>query len=104
MAKAIAKAVKSPNAVVDGEVCRIDPSGPHRASRSSSGGPGALVFYAFDLLELDGEPKVELPLRERKAAAARRCSTARVKHVAYSESFDDGDALFEVARSGASRG
>ena len=96
VAKAVAKAVKSPNAVVDGEVCRIDPSG--RASFSElQRGTGALVFYAFDLLELDGEPQTELPLRERKDAL-RELLDARVANVVYSESFDDGDALFEVAR------
>jgi bifunctional non-homologous end joining protein LigD len=96
VAKAIAKAVKSPNAVVDGEVCRTDSSGRTSFSELQRG-TGALVFYAFDLLELDGEPKLDLPLRERKAQL-RKLLDGRVKTVAYSESFDDGDALFEVAR------
>jgi bifunctional non-homologous end joining protein LigD len=96
VAKAIAKAVKSPNAVVDGEVARIDASG--RASFSElQRGTGTLVFYAFDLLELDGEPQTELPLRERKDGL-RKLLDARVENVVYSESFDDGDALFQVAR------
>ena len=96
VAKAIAKAVKSPNAVVDGEVTRIDASG--RASFSElQRGTGALVFYAFDLLELDGEPQTELPLHERKDGL-RELLDARVENVVYSESFEDGDALFEVAR------
>jgi bifunctional non-homologous end joining protein LigD len=96
VAKAVARAVKSPNAVVDGEVCRVDPTG--RASFSElQRGTGALVFYAFDLLELDGEPQTELPLRERKDAL-RKLLDPRVENVAYSESFDDGDALFLVAR------
>jgi bifunctional non-homologous end joining protein LigD len=96
VAKAIAKAVKSPNAVVDGEVARIDTSG--RASFSElQRGTGTLVFYAFDLLELDGEPQTELPLRERKDGL-RKLLDARVENVVYSESFDDGDALFQVAR------
>ncbi len=96
VAKAIAKAVKSPNAVVDGEVCRTDSSGRTSFSELQRG-TGALVFYAFDLLELDGEPKLDLPLRERKAQL-RKLLDRRVKTVTYSESFDDGDALFEVAR------
>ncbi len=95
VAKAVAKAVKSPNAVVDGEVCRIDPSG--RASFSElQRGTGALVFYAFDLLELDGEPKTDLVLQERKAEL-RKLLDARVENVVFSESFEDGDALYEVA-------
>ncbi len=96
VAKAIAKAVKSPNAVVDGEVTRIDLSG--RASFSElQRGTGTLVYYAFDLLELDGRPLTELPLRERKDGL-RELLDARVENVVYSESFEDGDALFEVAR------
>ncbi|HEX7626820.1 MAG TPA: DNA ligase D [Gaiellaceae bacterium] len=96
VAKAIARAVKSPNAVLDGEVCRIDPSG--RASFSElQRGSGTLMYYAFDLLELDGEPRVDLPLHERKALL-RQLLDGRVKTVACSEDFDDGDALFEVAK------
>jgi bifunctional non-homologous end joining protein LigD len=101
IAKAIVKAVKSPNAVLDGEVCRVDPSGRTSFSELQQG-TGALVYYAFDLLELDGEPKVDLPLTERKAEL-RRLLDGRVTTVGYSESFDDGAALFEAARSGASR-
>jgi bifunctional non-homologous end joining protein LigD len=96
VAKAVAKAVKSPNAVVDGEVCRIDPSGRTSFSELQRG-TGALVFYAFDLLELDGTPRTGLPLQERKAEL-RELLDSRVKNVAYSESFDDGDALFQAAR------
>jgi bifunctional non-homologous end joining protein LigD len=97
VAKAVAKAVKSPNAVVDGEVTRIDPSGRTSFSELQQG-TGPLVYYAFDLLELDGEPRVDLPLHERKAQL-RKLLDARVKTVAYSEGFDDGDALFEVAQA-----
>ena len=60
VAKAVAKAVKSPNAVLDGEVCRVDPDGRTSFSELQRG-TGALVFYAFDLLELDGRPRTELP-------------------------------------------
>jgi bifunctional non-homologous end joining protein LigD len=95
VAKAIVKAVKSPNAVVDGEVCRIDPTGRTSFSELQQGS-GPLVYYAFDLLELDGEPLVELPLHERKARLAKLLD-GRVKSVALSEGFDDGDALFQVA-------
>jgi bifunctional non-homologous end joining protein LigD len=95
IAKALVKAVKSPNAVVDGEVCRIDPTGRTSFSELQRG-EGPLVYYAFDLLELDGQPLVELPLHERKARL-RALLDARVRTVALSESFDDGDALFQVA-------
>ncbi|MFL5953979.1 MAG: DNA ligase D [Gaiellaceae bacterium] len=96
VAKAVAKAVKTPNAVVDGEICRIDPTGRTSFSELQQGS-GPLVFYAFDLLELDGTPQVDEPLRERKARL-RKLLDRRVKTVQYSEDFDDGDALFAVAR------
>jgi bifunctional non-homologous end joining protein LigD len=96
IAKALVKAVKSPNAVVDGEVCRIDPTGRTSFSELQQGS-GPLVYYAFDLLELDGEPLVELPLRERKERL-RKLLDRRVRSVALSEGFDDGDALYQVAK------
>src|SRR6185312_3531633 len=64
-AKEIVKAVKSPNAVLDGEVVRLDELGRSSFSELQQG-TGALVYYAFDLLELDGEPLLDLPLTERK--------------------------------------
>ena len=70
VAKALVKAVRSPNAVVDGEVARIDTTGRTSFSELQQGS-GQLVYYAFDLLELDGRPLVDLPLHERKDAAAR---------------------------------
>jgi bifunctional non-homologous end joining protein LigD len=97
VAKAIVKAVKTPNAVVDGEICRIDPEGKTSFSELQQGS-GPLVFYAFDLLELDGTPRIDEPLHERKAQL-RKLLDGRVKTVAYSEDFDDGDALFSVAQA-----
>ncbi|HZQ83077.1 MAG TPA: DNA ligase D [Gaiellaceae bacterium] len=96
VAKALVKAVKTPNAVVDGEITRIDPSGRTSFSELQQGS-GPLVYYAFDLLELDGRPLVDEPLTTRKQEL-RKLLDGRVKTVAYSESFDDGDALFEVAQ------
>jgi bifunctional non-homologous end joining protein LigD len=96
VARALVKAVRSPNAVVDGEVARIDTSGRTSFSELQQGS-GRLVYYAFDLLELDGRPLVDLPLIERKAQLEQLIDL-RTGSVAVSEGFDDGDALFEVAR------
>jgi bifunctional non-homologous end joining protein LigD len=96
VAKALVKAVRSPHAVVDGEITRIDPAGRTSFSELQQG-TGPLVYFAFDLLELDGEPLLELPLRDRKARL-RKLLDARVKSVSFSEGFEDGDALFDVAR------
>jgi bifunctional non-homologous end joining protein LigD len=97
VAKALVKAVRSPNAVVDGEVARIDTTGRTSFSELQQGS-GQLVYYAFDLLELDGKPLVDLPLHERKAQL-QKLIDLRTGSVAVSEGFDDGDALFEVARA-----
>jgi len=97
VAKALVKAVRSPNAVVDGEVARIDTTGRTSFSELQQGS-GQLVYYAFDLLELDGKPLVDLPLRERKEQL-QKLIDLRTGSVAVSEGFDDGDALFEVARA-----
>ncbi len=96
VAKALVKAVRSPNAVVDGEVARIDTTGRTSFSELQQGS-GRLVYYAFDLLELDGKPLVDRPLHERKDLL-RELIDLRAGSVAVSEGFDDGDALFEVAR------
>jgi bifunctional non-homologous end joining protein LigD len=96
VAKAIAKAVKTPNAVIDGEIARINADGRSSFSELQQG-TGALVYFAFDLLEQDGESLVDLPLEERKARL-RKLLDKRVTSVAFSEGFDDGDALFRVAQ------
>jgi bifunctional non-homologous end joining protein LigD len=97
VAKALVKAVRSPNAVVDGEVTRIDTNGRTSFSEQQQGS-GQLVYYAFDLLELDGKPLVGLPLHERKERLGKLIDL-RTGSVAVSEGFDDGDALFEVAQA-----
>src|ERR1051326_8050448 len=70
VARELVKAVKSPNAVLDGEVCALDEQG--RASFSEmQTGSARLVYYVYDLLELDGEPLVDLPLAERRKRLER---------------------------------
>jgi bifunctional non-homologous end joining protein LigD len=96
VAKETSKAVKSPNAVLDGEVCALDEQGRSSFSAMQQGS-GPLVYYVFDLLELDGEPLLDLPLTERQARLAKLLDK-RNKTVRLSEAFDDGDALYEAAK------
>jgi bifunctional non-homologous end joining protein LigD len=96
VAKEISKAVKSPNAVLDGEVCALDEQGRSSFSAMQQGS-GPLVYYAFDLFELDGEPLIDLPLAERQARLAKLLDKGN-KTVRLSETFDDGQALFEAAK------
>jgi bifunctional non-homologous end joining protein LigD len=77
-------------------VCALDEQG--RASFSAmQQGTGPLVLYVFDVLEVEGEPLLDLPLTERRerlvALLDKRNRTVRL-----SEAFDDGEALFEAAR------
>jgi bifunctional non-homologous end joining protein LigD len=99
VAKALPKAVKSPDCVLDGEVCALDEDGRPSFSAMQQGKAGTTIVYeAFDLLELDGEPLLELPLRERRARLERLLD-GRHTTIRFSEAFDDGDALLEAARA-----
>jgi DNA ligase D-like protein (predicted ligase) len=58
------------SAVLDGEVVAVDASGrpSFQALQHRAGHPAhAIVFYAFDLLHLDGENLTTLPLEDRRA-------------------------------------
>ena len=98
VAKAIGKALRTPNAVLDGEVCALDEQGRATFSAMQQGKAGTrYVFVAFDVLEIDGEPVIGLELTERRERLGGLLDK-RVKAVQFSESFDDGEALFEVAK------
>jgi ATP-dependent DNA ligase len=57
-------------AYLDGELCGVRPDGTTSFSliqnASDPGNSGALVFFLFDLLHLDGEAVAPMPLMERK--------------------------------------
>jgi bifunctional non-homologous end joining protein LigD len=62
-------------AYLDGELCGVDDAGlPSFAQTQAAtdGERGArLVYYAFDLLRLDGQDTSELPLIERRRFSSR---------------------------------
>jgi bifunctional non-homologous end joining protein LigD len=98
VAKAIERAMKTPDCVLDGEVCALDEEGRATFSAMQQGKTGTrYVFVAFDLLELEGEPLIDLPLTERQkrleALIDRRSRTVQV-----SEAFADGQALYKAAQ------
>jgi bifunctional non-homologous end joining protein LigD len=98
VAKEVAKAVKIPDAVLDGEVCALDEAGRSSFSAMQQGKAGTpLVFYVFDLLEVEGEPLVDLPLVERRKRLEQLLDK-RNRSVRLSEAFDDGAALLEAAK------
>ena len=72
-----AKPLKTPDCVLDGEVCALDEDGRPSFSAMQQGKPGTpIVYEAFDLLEVDGRAA----RRPSAARAARHgsssCSTA----------------------------
>jgi bifunctional non-homologous end joining protein LigD len=96
IARALPRALRTPDCVVDGEVCALDAHGrPSFAAMQQ--GTGTLVIELFDLLELEGEPWIDRPLHERRARLRELIDT-RVERVRFSESFDDGHALLAAAK------
>jgi bifunctional non-homologous end joining protein LigD len=97
VAKELEKALKTPDAVVDGEVVALDEEGRPSFSAMQQGKPGTpIVYYVFDLLEVEGEPVIDLPLTERRARL-KKLLDGRNRTVKFSEPFDDGQALYEAA-------
>src|SRR3569833_471485 len=61
-------------ALIDGEICAIDETGKSNFSllKTSLDGKTPIDFFAFDLLELDGEDIAALPSSNERPAS-RRC-------------------------------
>jgi len=97
IARALVKAARSPDCVVDGEVCALDENGRPSFSAMQQGKAGTpLVYAVFDVLEVDGEPLVELTLTERRERLAALLDE-RVRNVQVSAQFEDGEALLAAA-------
>ncbi len=96
--RSLERSLRSPDCVLDGEVVAVGDDGRATFSAMQQGRDGTTYLYvAFDLLELDGEPLVDLPLSERRERLAALVDT-RQKGVQLSAGFDDGDALYEAAQ------
>jgi bifunctional non-homologous end joining protein LigD len=95
VARALERAVRTPDCVLDGEVCALDEQGRSSFSEMQQGS-GSLVYYVFDVLEVDGEPVVDHPLAARRELLAGLVDL-RGGVVRLSEAFDDGEALFAAA-------
>jgi bifunctional non-homologous end joining protein LigD len=97
VAKELVKAVKTPDCVVDGEVCALEPDGRPSFSAMQQGKPETpIVYFVFDLLEVEGEPLIDLPIEERRKRLEKLLDK-RNTTVRYSETFDDGKALLKAA-------
>jgi len=99
VAKAVSRATKSPDCVLDGEVCALDEEGRPSFSAMQEGKPETpLRYYAFDLLELEGEPLTELPLTARRARLEELIDP-KGKVVRVSDVFEDGEALMDAVEA-----
>jgi bifunctional non-homologous end joining protein LigD len=90
--------------LIDGEACALDASGaPDFAALQaalSNGRTGDLIFFAFDLLFVDGLDLRNLPLRERKARLKALLDAApkTARRIRYVDHFEiDGDAVLQSA-------
>ena len=108
--KDLAKSVKAKTAILDGEVVALDEQGrasfslmQQRTGFRPGGRRGAanadvpVLYYAFDLLYLDGYDWRRVPLEERKKKLASILITGHA--LRYSDHYEQqGKALFEIAR------
>src|SRR5919202_1549508 len=98
VARELPKALKTPHAVLDGEVCALDEQGRSSFSAMQQGKPGTpIVYYVFDLLEADGKPVLDRPLPERRSRLEKLLDR-RNRTIRLSDTFDDGEALLQAAR------
>src|ERR671929_1075091 len=98
VAKELPKALKTPDAVLDGEVCALDEQGRSSFSAMQQGKPGTpIVYYVFDVLEVEGKPLLDRPLVERRKRLDKLLDR-RNRTIRLSETFEDGEALLEAAR------
>jgi bifunctional non-homologous end joining protein LigD len=97
VARALERAVRTSDCVLDGEVCALDDQGRSSFSVMQQGS-GPLVYYVFDVLEADGAPLLDLPLVERRERLAALLPS-RPDTVRLSEAFEDGEALYAAAKN-----
>ena len=87
VARALPRAVRTPSCVLDGEVCALDDQGKSSFSLMQQG-KGRLVYFVFDVLEIDGRSVLGRPLTERRDLLRRAARPA----------LRDGPSLGDVRR------
>src|SRR4051794_26257274 len=93
VARELTKALKTPDCVLDGEVCALDEQGRPSFSAMQQGKAATpIVYYLFDLLEVEGEPLIDLPLTDRRARLEELLDR-RNKTIRFSDAFEDGRSL-----------
>ncbi len=96
--RALERSLRTPDCVLDGEVVAVGSDGRATFSAMQQGKEGTVYLYvAFDVLEVEGEPLLELPLVERREQLASVVDLRR-GGVQISDAFDDGELLFQAAQ------
>lgn len=75
------KSIPVESALIDGEIVAVDAHGrpSFQQLQNLRSNTGAIVYYAFDLLALDGEDWTQRPLEERKAKLAQLVAGTDIK-------------------------
>jgi bifunctional non-homologous end joining protein LigD len=95
-ARAAEAGLRSADAVVDGEIAALDDNGRSSFSLLQQG-TGTLALVLFDVLEIEGEPLIHLPLTERRKRLEELVDT-RKGGIFVSPQFADGKALLKAAK------
>jgi bifunctional non-homologous end joining protein LigD len=106
----IAKSISAKQAILDGEICALDPQGrssfslmQQRTGLSGEGGRRIrnsrpdipIVYYVFDVLYVDGYSLFRVNLEERKELLRELLKSSDLAR--YSEHFEDGTGLYKAA-------
>ena len=96
------KRLKTKDAIIDGEIVALDEKGrsSFQALQSALKSPkrSELVFFAFDLLRLNGRDLIEEPLLERKKLLKKLIASARTDSLRYSEHWGgDGKGVLKAS-------
>jgi bifunctional non-homologous end joining protein LigD len=95
--RALERAVKTPDCVLDGEICALDEQGRATFSAMQQGRSDTRhIYVVFDALEVEGKPLIDLPLVERRERLAQLLDR-RKADIQISEAFEDGPGLLGVA-------
>lgn len=95
--KHIAESIKAGEAVLDGEIVALDENGlPRFEALRSRRVNASVVFYAFDILYLDGFNVTGCPLIDRKALLKSILPTDNTGRIRFTDHIDEkGERFFE---------
>src|SRR5690349_24527855 len=93
----VGKLIRAEAALIDGEIVALDENGlPRFDALRSRRLHCSIVFYAFDLLHLDGYDLTACPLLKRKALLRKILPRENTDHIRFTDHIaGEGEALFQ---------